>query len=78
MGKILWPGDKWRCSSCLEDYLPGKDAITKSRIEYGQQIQEAFDLEDEGRKAEEPRNRAAWARMMAAETRKQAMVEART
>ena len=45
----------------------------KVKIEYGQQIQEAFDLEDEGRKAEEPRNRAAWARMMAAETRKQAM-----
>ena len=50
MGKILWPGDKWRCSfHALKDYLPGKDRNHMVQmIEYGQQIQEAFDLEDEG------------------------------
>lgn len=41
-------------------------------VEYGQQIQEAFDLEALDKNAEEPRNRAEWAKMMAAEVRKQA------
>ena len=74
LGASLWPGDKWRCVACMEDYLPGKDAISKSMhktIEYTAEVQEAFDLEAEGLKADGPRNRAEWARMMAVEIKKQ-------
>src|SRR4249920_508124 len=74
LGHSLWPGDQWRCTICLEDHLPGKDAVSKSMhktIEYAQEIREAFDLEAQGLTAEGPRNQAEWARMMAAEMKKQ-------
>lgn len=74
LGQSLWPGDKWRCGACLEDYLPGKDAISKSMhktIEYAAEAKDAFNLEAQGMKADGPRNRAEWARMMAAEIKKQ-------
>lgn len=74
LGQSLWPGDKWRCAACLEDHLPGKDAVSKSMhktIEYAQEIREAFDLEAQGLTAEGPRNQAEWARMMAVEMKKQ-------
>jgi hypothetical protein len=76
LGHSLWPGDQWRCAACLGDHLPGKDLLSKSMnkmIEYAEHIQEGFDLEAEGRTAEGPRNRAEWAKMMAAEIRKQGM-----
>jgi hypothetical protein len=76
LGEWLWPGDQWRCVTCLEDHLPGKDAISKSMqktIEYTEEIREAFDLEAKGLKAEGPRNLAEWARMMAVEIKKQGM-----
>jgi len=81
LGQTLWPGDKWRCVACLEDSLPGKDAISKSMgktIEYADEIRTAFDLEAEGVKADGSRNRAEWARMMAVEIKKQGMVRAKT
>lgn len=74
LGHSLWPGDQWRCTICLEDHLPGKDAVSKSMhktIEYAQEIREAFDLEAQGLTAEGPRNQAEWARMMAVEMKKQ-------
>jgi hypothetical protein len=74
LGQSLWPGDKWRCTACLEDHLPGKDAISKSMhkmIEYTEETRAAFDLEAEGLKGGGPRNRAEWARMMAVEMKKQ-------
>jgi uncharacterized protein YbjT (DUF2867 family) len=74
LGQSLWPGDKWRCAACLEDHLPGKDAISKSMhktIEYTTEVKEAFDLEANGFSADGPRNRAEWARMMAVEMKKQ-------
>jgi hypothetical protein len=77
LGQSLWPGDKWRCAACLQDHMPGKDAISKSMhktIEYTEEIREAFDLEAIGLKAEGPHNRAEWARMMAVEIKKQGMV----
>ena len=46
-------------------------------IEYADHIQKGFDLEAEGRSAEGPRNRADWAKMMAAEIRKQGMARAK-
>ena len=77
-GTGLWAitvaGDKWRCAACLEDHLPGKDAISKSMhktLEYTEEIREAFDLEAEGVNAGGPRNRAERARMMAVEMKKQ-------
>jgi hypothetical protein len=79
LGQTLWPGEKWRCITCLEAHLPGKDAISKSMhqmLAYSSEMREAFDLETKGFKAEEPRNQAAWARMMAGEIRKQGMVRA--
>ena len=75
-GQSLWPGDQWRWGDCLKDRLPGKDAISKSMhkaMEYTEEIQEAFDLEAKGLKAEGQRNRAEWARMMAVEIKKQGM-----
>src|SRR5688500_7482294 len=77
LGQSLWPGDKWRCAACLQDHMPGKDAISKSMhktIEYREEIRAAFDLEANGLKAEGPHNRAEWARMMAVEIKKQGMV----
>ena len=74
LGQSLWPGDKWHCATCLEDHLPGKDAISKSihkTLEYTEEIREAFDLEAEGVNAGGTRNRAEWARMMAVEMKKQ-------
>ncbi len=74
MGKTLWPGDKWRCMACLSDHLPGRDSVSKSMhktIEYADEIREAFDLESEDLRADGLWNRAEWARIMAAEIRKQ-------
>jgi hypothetical protein len=74
LGQSLWPGDKWRCSACLEDHLPGKDAISKSMhktLEYTTEVKEAFELDANGLKADATRNRAEWARMMAVEMKKQ-------
>src|SRR5215831_15260196 len=81
LGQTLWPGDKWRCVACLEDYLPGKDSISKSMhktLEYASKICTAFDLEAVGLKADGLRNDAEWARMMAGEIRKQGMARAKT
>ena len=74
LGQILWPGDQWLCTACLEHSLPGKDSLSKSMnkmIDYAEHIQEGFALEAEGKPAEGARNRAEWARMMAAEIRRQ-------
>jgi hypothetical protein len=32
LGQILWPGDKWRCTVCLENSLPG--GIAAEQIQY--------------------------------------------
>jgi len=79
LGRHLWPGEQWRCTTCMEGHLPGKDTLSKSMnqmLEYAGGMKEAFDLEDKGLKAEEPRNRAEWARMMSAEITKQATARA--
>jgi len=81
VGQHLWPGDKWRCTACMEGSLPERDTISKSMnqmIEYAEEMKHAFDLEARGLKAEADvsRNRAEWARMMAAEISKQAMSRA--
>jgi hypothetical protein len=76
LGHSLWPGDKWRCGACLEAHLPGKDAISKSMhktVEYAAEANDAFNLEAQGLKADGPRNRAEWARMMAVEMKKQGL-----
>jgi hypothetical protein len=76
LGQSLWPGDKWRCGACLENHLPGKDAISKSMhktIEYTAEVKDAFNLEAQGLKADGSRNRAEWARMMAVEMKKQGL-----
>lgn len=54
--------------TCLAPSLPGKDCFSTATYQmtaYGQALQEAFDRETEGSNAEEPRDRAQWARMMA-------------
>ena len=74
LGQSLWPGEKWRCIACLEEDVPGKDALSKSMnkmIEYTDEMNEVFYFEAKGLNAEGSRNRAEWARMMAAEIRKQ-------
>ena len=76
LGQSLWPGDKWRCTGCMEEEIPGKDAISKSMhktIEYAEEVREAFELEANGLKTEGCRNRAEWARMMAVEIKKQGL-----
>ena len=45
--------------------------------EHEQAMREAFDLEADGSKADEPRNRAEWARIIAAEIRKQGMARSK-
>lgn len=80
LGQSLWPGDKWHCAACLEGFLPGKDTISKSMgktIESAEAMRETFDLEAEDLKANGPRNRAEWARMMAVEIKKQGMARAK-
>jgi len=70
LGQTLWPGDQWRCVTCLEDTIPGKGIMSKSMfkmLEYQREVNRAFELESQGAKAEEPRNRAEWARRVAAE-----------
>lgn len=65
--------------SWLEAHLPGKDATTKSMhkmLEYGEGIQEAFE-EAKGLSADQDLNGAEWARMMAAEIRKQGMTRSK-
>ena len=81
LGQSLWPGEKWRCTPCLENHLPGKDTISKSMhktIEYTEEIREAFDREAKGLKAEGPRNQAEWARMIAVEIKKQGMARTKS
>src|SRR5688572_20006318 len=80
LGLTLWPGDQWRCIACLECSLPGKDCVSKSMYkmtQHEQSMREAFDFEVDGLKADEPRNQAEWARMIAAEIRKQGMARSR-
>ena len=80
LGQTLWPGEKWRCATCLEDSLPGKDAVSKSMnkvIEYADQIQGGFAREARGLNGQGLRNRAEWARVMAAEIRRQGMARAK-
>ena len=77
LGQMLCPGNKWRCLICLKDSLPGRDSISKSAyqmVEYRREILEALAQESEGAKADGPRNRAEWARRVAAEIRKQGQV----
>jgi len=79
LGERLWPGEQWRCSACLEEYLPGKDAVSKSMLqslEYAQGMRTSFDLESKGLKSEEPRNLAEWARRMAVAIKKQGIARA--
>jgi hypothetical protein len=45
--------------------------------QHEQSMREAFDLETDGLKADEPRNQAEWARMIAAEVRKQGMARSK-
>jgi hypothetical protein len=45
--------------------------------QHAPEMREAFDLEADGLKADEPRNRAEWARMIAAEIRKQGMARSK-
>jgi hypothetical protein len=74
LGADLIPADKWRCMSCVEETSPGRDSTSKSMskmVAYGHQIREVFDLEAEGLKPEESRSQAEWARIIAAEIRKQ-------
>ena len=78
LGQTLMPGDVWRCLICLEATLPGKDATSKSMNQmavYARGMDEAFKLQAEGSKADGPRNKAEWARFMAAEIRKQGMAK---
>jgi hypothetical protein len=80
LGQILLPGDKWLCTSCLGETLPGRDSTSKSMnkmIEHGHQMREVFALETEGSKAEAPRTQAQWARIVAAEIRNQGMAKAK-
>ena len=74
LGQTLWPGDRWRCFVCLEHSLPGEDGTSKSMLkmmEYREEGLSTFALEADGSNAEGPRNRAEWARYVAAELRKQ-------
>jgi len=45
--------------------------------EHERAMREAFDLEADGSKADEPRNRAEWSRIIAAEIRKQGMLRSK-
>ena len=77
LGQTLWPGNKWRCLTCLGELLPGKDSISKSAyqmMEYRREFKQALAQESEGAKADEPRNRAEWARRIAAEISRQGQV----
>ncbi len=77
LGETLWPGQQWRCVTCLKNSLPGKDCVSKSMhkmVEYREEIQDAFALESKGSKADAARNRAEWARMVAAEIMKYGQV----
>ncbi|MEO6110653.1 MAG: hypothetical protein ABIQ24_02340 [Nitrospiraceae bacterium] len=81
LGRHLWPGDRWRCIACLEEYLPGIDCLSKSSHkihEYADEIKTAFDLESEGSRAEGPRNRAEWAKTVAYEIEKEGLARAKT
>ena len=80
LGQILVPGDKWRCITCLSGTFPGKDFTSKSMnqmLEYDEGMREAFELEAEGSKADGPRDKAEWARFVAAEIRKQGMAKSK-
>ncbi len=58
----------------MEQASPGENSLSKSMnqmIDYADHLKEGFALEAEGKPAEESRNRAEWAKMMAAEIRKQ-------
>jgi hypothetical protein len=74
LGQILVPEDKWRCINCLEETLPGRDSTSKSMskmIAYGHQMREVLDLEAEDSKSADSHSQAEWARIIAAEIRKQ-------
>lgn len=70
LGQTLFPGDTWRCLTCLEETVPGQDRFSKSlvkMVEYQQELNQAVELEARGEVADNLRNRAEWARFIAAE-----------
>lgn len=80
LGQHLWPGERWRCMACMESDLPGKDTISKSMTQllaYAESMKEAFSLEAKSSTAQDTRNQAGWARMMAAEMAKQGTARAK-
>ena len=79
LGQSLLPNDKWRCLSCLENQIRGKDKISKSMhktLEYAEELRAAA-TEPDTSNAEGLRNQAEWSRIMLAELRKQEMFRAR-
>ncbi len=69
LGQTLCPGDQWRCLNCQKEVLPGNDCVSKAiykMMEYREEMRDALDMEAQGAKADEPRNRAEWARRVAA------------
>ena len=72
LGQSLWPGARWRCTTCLEAELPGKDVTSKAMfqtMEYQLGIASARSLESDGLKddAEQCRTEAQWAGAISAE-----------
>lgn len=69
-GQTLFPRDPWRCLTCLESTLPGKDSVSKSllkMVDYREELNQAFKLEAQGEVAEPSRNRSEWAQFVSAE-----------
>ena len=60
--------------ACLKETIPGKDNLSKSMmkmVEYRQELHHAFEQDAQGSNADTTRNRAEWARFVAAELRRQ-------
>ena len=80
LGQLLWPGNKWQCLTCLENTLPGDDSLSKSMlkmVEYHAELNQAFELEAQGERADRSRNRAEWARSVSAEIYKRGQVRSK-
>ncbi len=81
LGESLWPGDQWRCLTCLEEQLPGRDLVTKwmdKTVEYHHRMQIARHTQANGETelASEAQNEAEWTGAIAADLKAQGTARA--
>lgn len=80
LGETLWPGEQWRCISCMSESIPGNDTLSKSMakmMEHREERSLACALESQGDPAHIEHHRAEWARRLATNLHRRGMARSK-